>query len=324
MGMSFPPVRNMAEISFTLNQLKRLGIRDIRIAENWKNREPERGDFNWAPLENRIRALGNDGLRILLTIQSDGPDWACGARNSKSCIFTDWSDFENYMEELLARVGSELDAIQFGNEWDNQFVGTARQFLILQNRFYDLVKKYRPGLDVVLGGITTRSLLYEAICLNGTRINQNEYGLQRPIDLNRLITEDVCTRQRQSYANDLTDVRNMLSQARYDIADIHLYDTPDLWDEFMESLGKMTQRPLYATEFGGPNPDLELRDPAYQALRLSGYLKTISQLPLKRAYYFKLTDGGDAYHDLSGLFDEKGNPKPALDVFLKGQAQNPG
>ncbi len=314
-GMSFPPVKNQTEINFTLKQLNMLNISDIRIAENWKNREPAQGNFNWQPLENRIRILSEGGMDILLTIQSDGPDWACGISNSKSCMFNDWNEFEPYMKELLERIGPMLNAIQFGNEWDNQFVGSAEQFLSFQNLFYDLVKKYRPDLNVVLGGITTRPLIYEAMCLDNVRINQAEYRLQNQIDLNQFIQTDVCTRQRLSYAADLADVKNLLSNARYDIADIHLYDTPDLWPRFISSFKAMTNKPVYVTEFGGPNPDFELRDPIYQASRLATYLRTISQLPVERAYYFKLTDGGDAYHDLSGLFDDRGNAKPALAVF---------
>jgi len=315
-GMSFPPVKNQAEIDFTLQNLDLLNVSNIRIAENWKNREPTQGNFNWQPLESRITALNEGGMNILLTIQSDGPEWACGISNSKSCLFNDWNEFEPYVKELLERIGPMLNAIQFGNEWDNQFAGTAEQFLSFQNLFYDLVKKYRPDLNVVLGGITTRPLIYEAMCLDNVRINQDEYRLQRQIDLNQFIQDDVCTRQRQSYASDLMDVKYLLSNARYDIADIHLYDTSDLWPQFVTRFKTMTDKPVYVTEFGGPNPDFELRDDAYQASRLATYLQTISQLPVERAYYFKLTDGGDAYHDLSGLFDERGNPKPAFDVFL--------
>ncbi len=314
-GVSFPPVSNRAEIAFTLQQLNALKVTHIRISENWRNREPRRGSFNWAPLEERIRRLNTGGLKVLLTIQSDGPDWACAARNSKSCVFKDFDNFAPYLNELLARVGDKIGSIQFGNEWDNQFVGSAAQFLDFQNRFYDVVKQNRPDLQVVLGGITSRALIYDAMCLGNRELDQSAYELQNPVDLNRFIQSEICTRQQRSYASDLRDVENMLTQAKYDIADVHLYDTPDLWPVFIRRFALMTTKPLYVTEFGGPNPELELKNPVYQASRLATYLQTISRLPVERAYYFKLTDG-NAYHNLSGLFDEQGNRKPAYTVFL--------
>ncbi len=314
-GISFPPIKSLEQIAFTIEQLNALDVTYIRIAENWKNREPRQGEFNWPPLEKRINTLSAAGIKILLTVQSDGPGWACAIRNAKSCEFKDWQDFEPYMKGVLERVGAKLDAIQFGNEWDNQFVGSAAQFLEFQNSFYDLVKQYRPRLKVVLGGITSRTLIYDAMCIGNIRLDQSDYQTRRKVDLNQFIQSDICTRQRASYASDLQDVRNVLTRARYDIADIHLYDTPDLWAQFTDRFSTMTTKPIYVTEFGGPNPELELSNPEYQASRLKTYLQTVSQLPIERAYYFKLTDG-DAYHGLSGLFDEQGNRKPAYDVFL--------
>ncbi len=316
MGISFPPVETREKMAFTLRQLPAIDVTHIRVAENWKNREPQRGAFNWAPLESRIGTLADAGIKVLLTVQSDGPDWACAVRNTKSCVFRNWDDFEPYLRELVERVGSRLDAIQFGNEWDHQFVGTAREYLSYQNRFYRLVKQINPDLDVVLGGVTSRAMLFQSICLEDTRLDTDQIRLVRDMDLNAFVQNEVCMRQRATYEADLRDVRMVLGSASYDIADLHLYDTPQLWPGFVRMLHQMTDRPVYITEFGGPNPELEPSDPQYQARRLEQYLQTISRLPVARAYFFKLTDGGGAYHDRSGLFDERGNPKPALEVFL--------
>ena len=69
------------------------------------------------------------------------------------------------------------------------------------------------------------------------------------------------------------------------------------------------------TEFGGPNPDVEPDNPAYQAQRLALYLETLRSLPVARAYYFKLMDDPSSYHDKSGLYSIIRRPKPALEVF---------
>ena len=101
-----------------------------------------------------------------------------------------------------------------------------------------------------------------------------------------------------------------------DIADLHLYDAEDLWPAAVDWFVTLTAgRPVWLTEFGGPAPELEPRDPNYQAERLAAYLRVVDGLPVDRAYYFKLTDDDGSIHDRSGLFDRRGRPKPSLDVF---------
>jgi hypothetical protein len=59
------------------------------------------GQFNWAPLDDRINWAYNNGYDILLTIQSNGPDWACsGVQNDRSCVF-DNNYFKIYIDALL-------------------------------------------------------------------------------------------------------------------------------------------------------------------------------------------------------------------------------
>ncbi|HHB83735.1 MAG TPA: hypothetical protein ENK61_09750 [Devosia sp.] len=321
-GMSFPPVETPPKIAFTLKQLDLLQIQHIRFAENWKNREPRRGQFNWRPLESRIAALAERGIKILLTIQADGPDWACASRTSKLCTFRDWADMEPYLNQLLARVGDKLDAIQFGNEWDHQFMGNAALYLDYQNRFYRLVKQARPDLNVVLGGITSRALLYETMCLDEKPLDTSAMQLTVDNDLGTFLQQQICVRNAAGYRADRADVKMVLANANYDIADLHLYDTPKLWADFVQIFRRLTPKPVYITEFGGPSPEFERADPQYQATRLATYLNAIKSLPVIRAYYFKLTDGGSAYHARSGLFDANGNPKPALQVFLNWQVGN--
>jgi hypothetical protein len=111
-------------------------------------------------------------------------------------------------------------------------------------------------------------------------------------------------------------VRLVLGQADYDIVDIHLYGVNDLWLPATRWIASVADgRPVWVTEFGGPAPELEPQDPAYQAQRLAQYLTAITSLPIERAYYFKLTDDDTSVHDRSGLYDRHGQPKPALGVF---------
>ncbi len=305
-GMSFPPVASAEHRDFTARALGPLGVTHIRIAENWKRRgmTPDYG-----PLVGRIADLRAKGFTVLLTVQSDGPDAACIARNDHSCLIADDAPLEAYLTGLLAAVGDDLDAIQFGNEWDNQFVGTTADFLALHDRFARVVRRDRPDLSIVLGGVTGRAAYAKAMC------EDRQPLAIEGVDLTETIAE-FCGRDEPRNAKVTTAVRTVLAQADYDIADLHLYDAEDLWPAAVDWFVTLTAgRPVWLTEFGGPAPELEPRDPNYQAERLATYLRVVDGLPVDRAYYFKLTDDDGSIHDRSGLYDRRGRPKPSLDVF---------
>jgi hypothetical protein len=217
--------------------------------------------------------------------------------------------FEAYIERLLEAVGDDLEAIQFGNEWDNQFIGTAEEFLTLHQRFANVVRRNRPDLPIVLGSVTGRAAYTQVHCIDQAPISIPG------IDLGAL-SADFCTGDAARNRRTISDVRYVLGHADYDIADIHLYDVNDLWLPATRWIASVADgRPVWVTEFGGPAPKLEPQDPAYQAQRLAQYLTAIASLPIERAYYFKLTDDDTSVHDRSGLYDRHGQPKPALVVF---------
>ncbi len=305
-GMGFPPVADTAQRNFTKKALANLNVRDIRIAENWRRRGM---DPTFGPLEQRISDLHSAGLRILLTVQSNGPDAACAKRNAHSCLIKPDAPFEEYLVKLLAAVGDNIDAIQFGNEWDNQFVGTPAEFLELHTRFARVVRRERPDLTIVLGGITGRAAYAQALCVDQTPVAIPGIDLEAEV-------QRFCRKQAAQNARATTAVKQVLGGADFDVADIHLYDTEDLWPAAVSWFASQARgRPIWVTEFGGPEPNLEPSNPGYHAKRLREYLRVIKTLPVARAYYFKLTDDDGSIHKRSGLFDRRGNPKPALAVF---------
>lgn len=314
-GMSFPPVKDTQHLSFSLEKLRQLDVVHVRISEDWALREPQRGKFNWAPLERRINVFWDAKIKVLLTVQANGPKWATSKCNSKSCDFKNWQDVEPFLGELLKRVGHKIDAIQFGNEWDEQYVAGTKRYTELQNKFYSFVKARRKNLPVVIGGITSNVLLYQSICLNGATFKSVDIQLKKPIDVNKLLQNDFCNRKKQKHVATLANVKSALRSASYDILDVHLYDLPELWPQLIKVARNFSKKPIFVTEFGGPNPQFEKHDEAYQARRLAIYLKTIKTLPVRRAYYFKLTDDPSSYHSKSGLYTTSGKAKPALTVF---------
>jgi len=100
LGISFPPVADEEQRTFTAPLLDELNVEIIRIGENWSFREPEEGNFQWPSLDARINWAETNGIDVLLTIQSNGPDWACSdLQNDKSCVFKDNEKFRNYIEQ---------------------------------------------------------------------------------------------------------------------------------------------------------------------------------------------------------------------------------
>jgi hypothetical protein len=309
-GIAYPPAGDDAARAFTVAALADLGVRHVRIGETWARRPLHATPEDFAPLVRRIGALRAGGLRVLLTVSSDGPDAACLRRSDHACAIAPDAPFEAFVESLLTAVGDDLDAIQFANEWDNRFPGSSAEFLTLHARFATTVRRLRPDLTLVLGGVTGRAPYSVAICEAGIAPDLG------PEVETAGITKELCSRDaaRNRTARDM--VSAALAQADYDVADLHLYDAVNAWPFAVDWIrARSAGRPVWLTEFGGPNPEVEPASPEYQASRLALYLDMVARLPVARAYYFKLTDDPGSYHSRSGLYDRQGRPKPSLAVF---------
>ncbi len=312
-GIAFPPVRDAAQLDFTLAALAPLDIRHVRIAEAWGRRGLTPTPEDFAPLTARLEALAGAGLSVLLTVELRAPPAACGASNAHACVIRGDAPFEAYLSTLLQVAGPHIDAIQIGNEWDHRFPGTTSEFLALHARAAAVIRAVRPDLTLVLGGVSGRAGLYHALCFVGA--NPAIPVLDWPE-----LRQQHCIRGASRNERVQAAVSAVLSVADYDVADIHLYDAPGLWPDAVAWMQAYTQAPIWVTEFGGPMPGVEPADPAYQAERLASYLSVIDTLPTARAYYFKLTDDPASIHATSGLYDVEGQPKPALSVFADWMA----
>jgi hypothetical protein len=301
LGISFPPVANEEQRVFTEPLLNELNVNIIRIGENWSFREPSEGNFNWSSLDDRINWAENNELNILLTIQSNGPDWACNAQhNTNSCVFEDNEKFRNYIEQLLQRYPNRISKIQFGNEWQSNFwyIGNEQDFVTANNIVYNAIQQFSPQTKFVLGGFTTISLRFLAGC--------NEMIDEFYDDEGNLYTREFLNNNCNSV--EILEVKNridyVLQNAFYDLVDIHLYDDAENWAVYFENFKAMVQKPIIITEFGGPNVNIESITQEYQSERLELYIKTIDSLEVEEAYFFKLVEGtNNPAHTESGLIN---------------------
>jgi len=319
-GMSFPPFADSQQIEFTIGEIKKLAIDRIRIAVDWRDREPKQGAFSWTPMDRRITAATEGNISIFLTIISLGPDWACLPPGSDGACMIDENALKTFIEELLVRY-ENIDKIQFGNEWESgaddgtAYIAPAsiEKFVTYNNILYDAVQRLSPDTQVVLGGLTRTSPIVEYYA------NKGNYPDFSGIELANGATEEYLKNQVDKIKTEYKssgikqNIDYVFGHAEYDIIDIHLYDDPENWAEYLSVLPE--GKPIVVSEFGGPNSEFENTAPAYQAERMDDYIDAIEELPITEAYYFKLVESDASYHKDSGLFFRSLIAKPARNVY---------
>ncbi|MBC2845684.1 glycosyl hydrolase [Winogradskyella flava] len=303
LGISFPPVSDNEQRNFTDPLLNELNVKHIRIGEDWSFREPIQGSFNWQPLDDRINWATENNINILLTIQSNGPDWACSdLQNQNSCVYNNNNEFKNYIQQLLQRYPNQISKIQFGNEWQSDFwyIGSEEQFTEANNIVYDAIQQYSPETQLILGGFTTISLRFLAGC-NG--LIDSFYNDEGDLFDQDFFNENCDNIEFQTVINRINYI---LDNASYDLLDIHLYDDVENWMIYYENFITLTTKPVIITEFGGPNLNLEPTSEQYQSERLKLYIETIDSMKVDEAYFFKLVEGSsNPAHAQSGLIDNE-------------------
>lgn len=320
-GMSFPPFADSTQMDFTVRELKALAIDRIRIAVDWRNREPAEGTFYWDPMDVRMTAAQENNISVFLTIASVCPDWACLASGNENANLFDEDAFKTFVETLLTRYPN-IDKIQFGNEWETGSDGTAytdnssiKKFVLYTNIVYDTVQSLSPDTQVVLGGLTRTFPMVEYF------VEKGNYPDFSGIDLAFFMTEDLLKARIDKIKTEYDEkkieqnIDYVFENARYDMIDIHLYDDSENWPEYLSVLP--LDKPIVVSEFGGPNSEFENTSPYYQAERMDDYIDAIETLPVTEAYYFKLVESDESYHQDSGLFYSSLIMKPARNVFAK-------
>lgn len=310
-GLSYPPFKKPKHIDFTINELINLNLKKIKIAINWKNREPKKGVYNWQPFDYVVEKAQENNIKIFLTFPSDGPNWACSAnQNKKSCVFKNEVDFKNYLVTFFTRYPNVMERVQFGNEWETHYVGSMAEFVTFNDVLYEITKQFSPMTKVVLGGISRAYPMAELQCRQNKELDFSGLSFNKEYSsksLKEKINKALCNKELQE------KVLYVFNNAKYDELDIHLYDDPENWRDYVELLPK--DKNILVSEFGGPSSIFETTTEEYQAKRISVYLSTIQTLPVKEAYYFKLLDSPYSYHKHSGLFSENFNKKQSYDIF---------
>lgn len=321
-GLSFPPFANERQRAFTFEKMEELSIDRLRIAIDWRDREPEQGAFFWEPMDKRMQAAKDHNIKVFLTIASVGPPWAC--LPSEGNLF-DEGALRAFFEALVTRYDN-IEKIQFGNEWEAGSDGyTDRQaiesFVRYTNMLYEVVQQHAPQTEVVLGGITRLYPIHELRMQNAFTLDLSLLQLAKNWSQEKLLQRIERDEEEYKALNIKAHVEYVLEHAKYDALDIHLYDDAENWEAYLSIIPK--EVPIVVSEFGGPSSEFERTAPSYHAARMEAYLDAIEKLPITEAYYFKLVDSDESYHKHSGLFSRTLRKKPAHRVFADRLVSRP-
>lgn len=243
------------------------GIGVIRLSCPWSAREPQRGQYDWSGLDERILTLNGLGIEVFLTLDSDAP-WGVesttvGARNRPPLDMAVWQEFVSRTVERYDADGVD-DApglktptryFQVANEWIGEnnksggWSGTQDQLIALFNASYDAVKKACPEAKFVLGGIAAINL---DIMVLTTGLDDYTavagYEPDSDVVLTSALQNDP---EAQAYTQDAIRV---LAATRYDYADLHLYGPVDFLDSRLTMVRQeVGSKPLLSSECGGPS-----------------------------------------------------------------------
>ena len=310
LGIAFPPDADEEQRAFTKEQLDLLNIRHIRMSQSWHLREPENNSFNWKPLEDRLDFYSSSGVTVILTLETKQfPDWAADLSQGDFL-----ERYRRYIRTLLEKYGSDIACIQTGNEWnweiDRYLGGEDDLYIAMQNILYEeaerLSSENRPR--VILGSLSSGALqllsfhrgYLDNIYFDGVPLADEEELAAARSDLPRFVSR----------------VHRILSEAAYEGVDLHFYD--DYWNwkthlkAFRQTLAEAGRNPdelpLLVTEFGGPHPDMERTDEFAKAERLVSYIRTLDEMDVDTAFFFKLVEVKNSptvYHPQSYLIDSR-------------------
>jgi len=335
-GLSFPPVSDSEQLQFTEDALYRLNCDHVRFSVHWKYIEPVNDVWRWDSFDKPMTFMRDHNISILLTIEANGPDWACSddpkENNERSCVFQNISYFEDFVFQLATRYAGYIDKIQFGNEVldDSFFIGSVEDYALASTVTYEVFKQVSPCTSVVLSGFSTGVL---------RRYVAGEHNVSIPVyfqgkilsgdELEAFLELDWVKKE-----NDEVDF--LLQHCMYDIIDIHLYDDVENWDEiYTVMLQQANGKEIIVSEFGGPlvyciglgdDPFITLLGPteteeiytdAYHAKTLYRYMLKLNEIGIDEAYYFKLVENNDGNGAAkSGLIDfPQLKEKPGFYVF---------
>lgn len=312
-GISFPRVTSKRQQEKTIKHLKELSIDKVKIEAHWTFIEQEKGLYSFENLDSRINMFLEHDIEVFLMVSYYLPD-IYSTKEEDEIRLDYMAEFESFVTALVSRYKDDISKIQFGNEWDNPkngYQNSADDYIAISNVFYDIVKDINSDIDVVLGGMTTGYLYYILFTEYGMTIDPKNRKIG---DIDEIIERFIDQMSESIKDGHDRKIMRILSETNYDIADLHLYDNAELFDELIAIFSSMIDSPILVSEYGAPNPDYEGYTKRYHRDRIKIILETIDNLGLLEIYHFSLYDH-KAYHAKNGLLTRFGMKKPVYYLY---------
>ncbi|MGU3291629.1 cellulase family glycosylhydrolase [Williamsia sp. M5A3_1d] len=308
-----------AKVAKSLDQMKALGVNDVRIVIPWGTTETSDGQYNWSSIDNMVNAARARGMTILGVVTTT-PAWA-----RPTTWFGDYyappaniSDYGDFMSVLAKRYSGQVASYEVWNEPNAGSAFGPKPNAALYTQMlkagYTAVKAADKNASVI-GGVV------------GSVISWGDFTLN-PVDF---VT--------QMYAAGAAGYFDALSFHPYQ------YTTPfsqgaNLWQSPLNQLDAIralmvgngdAAKKIWATEYGLPtgtiNPSMPVAE-AQQASYIKDFLDAWNSLSYAgKAYLYttvdrsssNTTDGEATF----GLYRDDWTLKPAAQVVKDWIAAHP-
>ncbi len=242
------------------------GIGVVRIDAAWKHIEPAPGRFDFRALDRRIAEMQRLGLTPFVTFTSDA-EWAVmpATKHLNNATPRDPDAWSRFVRSTVERYDGDGTDDMPGlrgpvRYWQaaNEFMGakntaggwggSSDELLAYVNLAHDAVKAADRDAIFVLGGLSVFTIDAAAIVLGADMELQQEH---EPGRIRRISRADLMAPPAQElFENRL---RRVLREARYDIADAHLYGPETRDPARIAALKRLSGHPVLSSECGGPS-----------------------------------------------------------------------
>lgn len=138
----------------------------------WLSLEPSNGSFDWAPLDNLVRAARAAGVADVTYTLYETPNWASSAPN-QACFATQnfgivgcaappkhMSDWDAFVTALATRYKGQIQYYELWNEPNVQteYSGNVSEMISMAQHAYGIVKSIDPSALVLTPGVSVAGI----------------------------------------------------------------------------------------------------------------------------------------------------------------------